>query len=215
MDQQRTNSPQLEPKASSAMPTASLAAEPLPPVAPAAPAAVPPVDDQGKDNGQSPIKRKLVWWPSVALVAVAVLGAVLLQVAPIKAYVQRVLPRPEVSDILPPARVAERGVAWDGGQPPLETAPVPGRPDLIQVTVWDDLVEDGDTLTLSSGGVAVPVHLTKAGAVVFLPRPADGVVRLSANVDGGGGGITLGVLGSGSPRYSPILAPGQTTTLHV
>jgi hypothetical protein len=88
------------------------------------------------------------------------------------------------------------------------------RQELIWLTVWDSMAEDGDTIGLASGGVRVVVRLAKTPKTIALPRPVDGAVVMDGVYDGGGG-ITVGI----SPGFGQILIPpfetGATVRLPV
>lgn len=89
-----------------------------------------------------------------------------------------------------------------------------GRADLVWITLWDNLVEDGDIVTLYSDGLTIKVPLLKAPQRVALPRPAGGVVNLIGTVDGGGG-ITLGLMSGANQVLIPPLVVGQKVGLPV
>ena len=83
-----------------------------------------------------------------------------------------------------------------------------GRTDLVYITVWDDVAEDGDVVELSSDGLTVSVPLLNQPTRVAFPMPRQGVVNITG-VGDGGGGITVGAK-SGSARVAlPYMQVGQ------
>ncbi len=89
------------------------------------------------------------------------------------------------------------------------------RVRLVWMTFFDSDAEDGDVVTVSSGGFARTVPLLKAPTAVALPAPADGFVRVTGAVDGRGGGVTVGIVtGSGATALA-VLSVGQTISIPV
>jgi hypothetical protein len=84
-----------------------------------------------------------------------------------------------------------------------------GRISLVWVTVWDDMAEDGDIVALSSEGVRTVVTLKNAQATIALPRPTGGVINMEGVTDGGGGGITVGILSGGTQVQVAPMKPGE------
>ena len=83
-----------------------------------------------------------------------------------------------------------------------------GRTDLVYITVWDDVAEDGDVVELSSDGLTVSVPILNQPSRIALPMPRQGVVNI-AGVRDGGGGITVGAM-SGSARVAlPYMQMGE------
>jgi len=88
------------------------------------------------------------------------------------------------------------------------------RQELIWVTVWDSMAEDGDTVGLSSGGVRVVVRLANAHKTIALPRPTDGTILMDGVFDGGGG-ITVGIASGAGQILIPPFETGASLGLPV
>lgn len=89
-----------------------------------------------------------------------------------------------------------------------------GQIDLVWVTLWDNMVEDGDVVSLHSDGVTIVVPLLKKPTRIALPRPTKGVINLTGVRDGGGG-ITLGLMSGPDQVLIPPMAPGQVVGIPV
>lgn len=160
--------------------------------------------------------RTLLWSIGGVLAMVALAGAAI-----------AIRPAPLSVDGISPQQAAERAEAFKTAV--LEVQPVPPEQiadaqrqnpdlaqhqDLVRVFLWDDVVEDGDIVTVASGTAVRRVPLTKAGTWVVLPRPATGALIIKGQIDGGGG-ITLGLRGDSTPVFTPVIAPGQSLTVPV
>ena len=88
------------------------------------------------------------------------------------------------------------------------------RVSLVWLTLWDNMDEDGDVVSLHSDGVNLTVPLLKNATRIALPRPAGGVINLTGVKDGGGG-ITLGLMSGPDQVLIPPLAPGQVVGIPV
>ena len=88
------------------------------------------------------------------------------------------------------------------------------RQELIWLSVWDSMAEDGDTVGLASGGVRVVVRLAKTPKTIALPRPVDGTVLMDGVFDGGGG-ITVGIASGAGQILIPPFETGATLGLPV
>lgn len=88
------------------------------------------------------------------------------------------------------------------------------RVSLIWITLWDNMAQDGDIVSLYSDGVNLSVPLLNAPTRIALPRPAGGVVNLTGTKDGGGG-ITLGLMSGPDQVLIPPLTPGQVVGIPV
>lgn len=80
---------------------------------------------------------------------------------------------------------------------------------IVELTVWDDVAEDGDVVHISSLGQTYPVMLQHTPQVLYFPTTQGEPIRI-IGVHDGGGGITLGFTGSGQPIALPVLAEGQS-----
>ncbi|MBP0618272.1 hypothetical protein [Jiella mangrovi] len=84
---------------------------------------------------------------------------------------------------------------------------------LAYVTLWDDVAEDGDVVSLRSHGFTLQVALTNAPQQFTLP-----VSRAGIDMDGiqdGGGGITVAIQAGNDPVLAPLLREGQTVRIPV
>jgi hypothetical protein len=89
------------------------------------------------------------------------------------------------------------------------------RTRLIWLTLYDSDVEDGDVAEIRSGGFSRTVPLTRRPIKVAVPVGPDGAILLTGSVDGGGGGVTVGVVLPSGPLPLPPLSVGQTLRLPV
>ena len=85
---------------------------------------------------------------------------------------------------------------------------------LVELTLWDDMEEDGDIVMVSSAGYSQQVNLMHAPQTLVFPTIAGNPVTITGVRDGGGG-ITLGFTGSGVPAALPVLAEGQIVDLYL
>ena len=88
-----------------------------------------------------------------------------------------------------------------------------GQVRLGWLDVWDSQKLDGDVVQIQSDGVTATVVL-QGPQRIAIPVPAAGLAYIYAGTDGGGG-VTLGVRGSGGTSYLPVLAPGQAVAVPV
>jgi len=92
-----------------------------------------------------------------------------------------------------------------------------GNLRLIQITLWDYLQEDGDSVQVSLGGLSRTLVIQSAPVTVTLPvvttntAPA---LKVSGIADGGGG-VTLGVGSGGGGVLFPPFEVGNTLTIPV
>lgn len=89
------------------------------------------------------------------------------------------------------------------------------RVPLAWLTLYDSAAEDGDVVEVASGGLKLPVLLGLVPIRIVLPVPADGMIRLTGLVDGGGGGVTVGVVTQDGPFGLAPLAVGESVALPV
>jgi hypothetical protein len=89
-----------------------------------------------------------------------------------------------------------------------------GRTRLVWITLWDDLVEDGDVVEIRSAGFTKVIALTKTPHRVAVPVPASGGIEMKGMRDGGGG-ITVAAQTDRGVLAIPVMAPGQTITVPI
>ncbi|MEJ0070080.1 MAG: hypothetical protein WDO24_16690 [Pseudomonadota bacterium] len=89
------------------------------------------------------------------------------------------------------------------------------RVRLAVIELFDSDAEDGDAVTISSLGFSLSATLTKAPLVVSVPIGSSGTISLTGLVDGGGGGVTVGMITPSGPVPLPVLSPGQTISVPV
>jgi hypothetical protein len=80
---------------------------------------------------------------------------------------------------------------------------------LVAVAVWDSDDEDGDRVRIDSAGYSEEITLRNARRDVIVPVGAGDPVRITAVLDGGGGGVTLGAQTEFGPIHLPPLRVGQ------
>ena len=85
---------------------------------------------------------------------------------------------------------------------------------LSELVVWDDMVEDGDIIKITSMGYEQTVYLKKAPQTFYFPSN-NGTPLNVLGVHDGGGGITLGFTGTAQPIYLPVLIPGQSVQVRL
>lgn len=89
-----------------------------------------------------------------------------------------------------------------------------GLTRLVQITLWDDRVEDGDVVELISTGFSRVVALTKAKQTITIPITT-GVALQLRGVRDGGGGITVAADTASGPLAIPVMTPGQVVAVAV
>lgn len=83
------------------------------------------------------------------------------------------------------------------------------------ITLWDTVDEDGDQVRVESGGYVQDVPLKHTPRVLVVPFGPGDSVKITAIVDGGGGGLTLGVSTLLGPTLLPRLLPGETVEIPI
>ncbi|MBE9579708.1 MULTISPECIES: hypothetical protein [Moraxella] len=83
-----------------------------------------------------------------------------------------------------------------------------GNIRVAEITMWDDLDQDGDVVQFASLGTIQTVNLTNAPQTIYVPIKVGQPAKL-AGINDGGGGITLAFMSSGQPVSSPVLSPGD------
>lgn len=123
-----------------------------------------------------------------------------------------------------PLQVVQPGqigaAAQEAGLSPAEQAALladvqGGRAQLVWLTLYDSDAEDGDVAELRSAGFSRVVPLARTPVTVAVPVGTDRTILLVGSVDGGGGGVTVGVVLSSGPMPLPPLSVGQTIRLPV
>lgn len=85
---------------------------------------------------------------------------------------------------------------------------------LVSLAFFDSDAEDGDVITVQSGGLSQSVGLLKTPVTVTVPAPVDGLVRIIGTSDGGGG-VTVGIVTAAGPTALAVLSVGQVITIPV
>jgi len=89
------------------------------------------------------------------------------------------------------------------------------RTKLVFMSFYDSDAEDGDVITVQSAGFTQALLLAKAPMTIALPASSDGHVKVTGTVDGGGGGVTVGVVTPGGPVPIAVLSVGQQISVPV
>ena len=84
---------------------------------------------------------------------------------------------------------------------------------VAEITLWDDVEQDGDIVKFTSMGFSQQINLTHAPQTLYLPIQVGQSAQMIGLHDGGGG-ITLGFMVAGQPVQAPVLAPNQTIDVH-
>ncbi len=90
-----------------------------------------------------------------------------------------------------------------------------GRVTLMRLSPIQGNRESGEAVSVRSGGVSQFVMLSPVPTPIALPRPADGMIRITGEIDAGHRGIRVGFLHQGHRLSLPPLAVGQTITVPV
>lgn len=89
-----------------------------------------------------------------------------------------------------------------------------GKNQLTEITVWDDVAEDGDVVSLSSAGIRQEIPILHQPTKVFLPLVSGQPVILTGVKDGGGG-ITVAIGNGNTPLANPVLQEGESLSIPV
>ncbi|WP_114945961.1 hypothetical protein [Microvirga calopogonii] len=87
-----------------------------------------------------------------------------------------------------------------------------GRQNLGRIVVWDNVSQDGDVISVSSGGLSTNVSLKSTPQTIILPYAKGGSLMV-AGVQDGGGGITVGMDLPTGPLPLPPLKVGEVRVL--
>lgn len=90
-----------------------------------------------------------------------------------------------------------------------------GRRRLAWLSLYDADMDDGDVVEIRTAGFSHAMTLAKQPVAVAIPVSAGEAVTLVGLVDGGGGGITVGVLTRTGPVPLPPMSVGQVLALPV
>ncbi len=90
-----------------------------------------------------------------------------------------------------------------------------GRVRVVSLSVFDSDAEDGDVAEIRSAGFSQAVRLTKAPIALAVPVGPDSAISIAGLVDGGGGGVTVGLVLPSGPVPLPPLSVGQVLRLPV
>jgi hypothetical protein len=90
-----------------------------------------------------------------------------------------------------------------------------GKMQMGWVSLRDFLDEDGDIAQISIGGFTRTVPLKNAPTPVAIPIVPGDFLRVTGLVDGGGGGVTVGITTGGGAEVQMPLDVGETITLPV
>ena len=90
-----------------------------------------------------------------------------------------------------------------------------GRVRIVLLSLFDSDVEDGDVAEIRSGGWSRVVRLARAPVALAVPVGADNTISVAGLVDGGGGGVTVGLVLPSGPLPLPPLSVGQVLRLPV
>lgn len=89
-----------------------------------------------------------------------------------------------------------------------------GKTRLVWLTLWDDYVQDGDVVEISSNGFSRVIALTNPHQSFAMPLPANGKLAIRGIRDGGGG-ITVAAMSDNMPLPIPVMAPGEVIEVPV
>ena len=102
-----------------------------------------------------------------------------------------------------------------GDEAMLVTDVLAGRTRAVQIGIFDSDAEDGDVAEIRSGGMSQTVRLTKKPIMLAIPVGPDDTVTITGLIDGGGGGVTVGLVLPTGPVALPPLSVGQTVRIAV
>jgi hypothetical protein len=89
------------------------------------------------------------------------------------------------------------------------------RVRLVWLSLYDSDAEDGDVVDITTSGFSYRLRLTRKPVAIAVPLAPGARIQLTGAIDGGGGGVTVGVIAPGGPLPLPPLSVGQTIDLPV
>lgn len=121
----------------------------------------------------------------------------------------------EVSKDQVPQKVSELGLAGPDAQRMVEDIQS-GKSRMLLLGLVDYAAEDGDIVSVSSGGLAVEVALFKGVNMVAIPVAGSGPAEVTVTgVYDGGGGITISGSGPNGQLPLPAMTVGQSVSFSV
>lgn len=90
-----------------------------------------------------------------------------------------------------------------------------GKMRIGAISLWDTIDEDADTVLIASGGFEQEVVIGNTPTMFYVPYRPGAAVRVTAILDGGGGGVTLGVKTVIGPVPLPHLSVGSSLEIPV
>lgn len=85
---------------------------------------------------------------------------------------------------------------------------------LTEITLWDDVAEDGDVVSISTAGIRQEIPIMHEPTKVLLPLVAGQPIMLTGVKDGGGG-ITVAIGNGNIPLANPVMKEGETLSIPV
>lgn len=89
-----------------------------------------------------------------------------------------------------------------------------GKNQVAEITVWDDVAEDGDVVLVSSGFIGQEIPIFHQPTKVVLPLVTGRPITLTGVKDGGGG-ITVAIANGNTALANPIMREGETITIPI
>lgn len=89
-----------------------------------------------------------------------------------------------------------------------------GKNKLTELTLWDDVAEDGDVVSISTAGIRQEIPIMHEPTKVLLPLVAGQPIMLTGVKDGGGG-ITVAIGNGNVPLANPVMKEGETLSIPV
>lgn len=89
-----------------------------------------------------------------------------------------------------------------------------GKNQVVEITVWDDVAEDGDVVSVSSGFIGQEIPIFHQPTKVVLPLVTGRPITLTGVKDGGGG-ITVAIANGNTALANPVMREGETITIPI